>query len=639
MPFADRPLFEVFDPPLGNPEKPCCRGSGEENGPLGHTSHKSIRHSGGSHSSDYSCHSGTGDSGNSHYARSCTRCIRDRGNARSCSSSDDSVDELPKRTVIGHFTSRIRLLANVRFAQNFLALSAVIFLQPACSPVQKRADLVFLNGAEPESIDPAVITGQLDGRVAYALFEGLMAYGPDGVPQPGVAETYEISPDGLVYTFHLRPNASWSNGKPVVAQDFVVSWKRVLEPAQAAEYAYQLHYLKNGRAYNEGTLKDFSQVGVRAENERTLIVTLENPTPFFLGLCCFCTLLPVPIDTIQKFGEDWIKPGKIVTNGAFTLEEWKLNDYIRLRKNPRYWNAPNIHLNSIDVLPIENSMTAYNFYKSGIADLMMDKGLTPPALMSELKKMSDFNAAPFLGNYFIRFNVSRPPFNDARVRLAFSLVIDKDLIVNKITRAGEVPATSFVPPKTASYQSPSGYERNPEKARQLLAEAGYPGGKNFPLIEYLYDDKKINENIAVELQAMFQRELGVRVGLKRQEWKVYLNSQNRLDYDLCRSSWVGDYNDPNTFMDMFVTDGGNNRTGWSNKTYDAWIADAARELDPETRYDIFRKAEHLLVSEEAPICPLYYYVGIQLYDPKKWGGLQSNVLDEHPLRTIYRKDR
>lgn len=507
----------------------------------------------------------------------------------------------------------------------------------SCSPTAKKADLTFLNGAEPESIDPAVLTGQLDGRVAYALFEGLMAYGADGQPTPGTAKRYEISPDGLIYTFHLRDNAHWTDGKSVTAQDFVASWKRVLEPAQAAEYSYQLHYLKNGKAYNEGTLKDFSQVGVKAVDDHTLVVTLENPTPFFLGLCCFNTLCPVPIATIEKYGEDWIKPGKIVTNGAFTLEEWKLNDHIRLKKNPTYWNAANIKLNSIDVLPIENSMTAYNFYKSGVADLMMDKGLTPPALMSELKKMPDFNAAPFLGNYFIRYNVTRPPFNDARVRLAFSLAIDKNLIVNKITRAGEVPATSFVPPKTSDYQSPPGYQRDPEKARQLLAEAGFPGGKGFPTIEYLFDNKKINESIAIELQAMFQRELGIKVGLKQQEWKVYLNSQNRLDYDFCRSSWIGDYNDPNTFMDMFVTDGGNNRTGWSNKQYDAYIAAAAKELDTNKRNDIFRLAEKMLVSEEAPICPLYYYVGIQLYDPAKWGGIQANVIDEHPLRTIYRK--
>jgi oligopeptide transport system substrate-binding protein len=539
--------------------------------------------------------------------------------------------------VIRHFTIRVPKLRRCG-AVILAALGLMGFgFSTGCSPAAKRADLVFLNGAEPESIDPAVITGQLDGRVAYALFEGLMAYGADGQPQPGTAERYEISPDGLVYTFHLRANARWTNGKPVTAHDFVVSWRRVLEPAQGAEYAYQLHYLKNGKAYNEGTLKDFSQVGVRASDDRTLVVTLENPTPFFLGLCAFCTLLPVPVATIQEHGDDWIKPGKIVSNGAFTLEEWKLNDHIRLQKNSSYWNAANIKLNSIDVLPIENSMTAYNFYKSGVADLMMDKGLTPLMLISELKQLPDFHAAPFLGNYFIRYNVTRPPFNDVRVRKAFSLVIDKDLIVNKITRAGEVPAMSFVPPKTAGYTSPPGYARDVEKARQLLSDAGFPGGKGFPLIEYLFDNKKINESIAIELQALFQRELGVRIGLKQQEWKVYLNSQNRLDYDFCRSSWVGDYNDPNTFLDMFVTGGGNNRTGWSNPQYDAWIADAAKELDPAKRYDIFRRAETLLVTEEAPICPLYYYVGIQLYDRTKWGGIEANVLDEHPLRTIYRK--
>ncbi|HEY5752747.1 MAG TPA: peptide ABC transporter substrate-binding protein [Chthoniobacterales bacterium] len=531
----------------------------------------------------------------------------------------------------GRFFRRLR--HNLR---NAVAISSVAALLNACDRPANRADLVFLNGAEPESIDPAVITGQLDSRIVYALFEGLTIFGENG-PQPGIAETWEISPDGKTYTFHLRSNANWSNGRPVIAKDFVDSWQRTLSPEQAAEYAYQLYYLKNAKAFNEGTLKDFSQVGVKALDDRTLVVTLENPTPFFLDLCWFATLLPVSVETVKKYGEEWIKPKNIVTNGAFLLEEWRLNDRIRLRKNPNYWNAANVRLNSVDVLPIENSMTAYNFYASGVADLIMDKGLTPPALIADLKRRPDFHAAPFLGNYFIRFNVTRPPFNDVRVRQAFSLVIDKDLIVNKITRAGEIPATSFVPPKTAGYEPPASYARDPEKARRLLAEAGYPGGKGFPPINYLYDDKKINENIAVELQAMFQRELGIRMGLQRQEWKVYLNTQNRLDYDLCRSSWVGDYNDPNTFMDMFVTDGGNNRTGWSNPQYDQWIAEAAAELDSAKRYAIFQKAERMLVTDEAPICPLYYYVGIQIYDSKKLGGIQANVLDEHPLRAIYRK--
>jgi oligopeptide transport system substrate-binding protein len=267
----------------------------------------------------------------------------------------------------------------------------------------------------------------------------------------------------------------------------------------------------------------------------------------------------------------------------------------------------------------------------------MDKGLIPLALLSDLRKRPDFHSAPFLGTYFIRFNVTRPAFKDARVRRALALVIDKHLIVEKITRAGEIPADSLVPPGAAGYQPPPGLERNPDEARRLLAEAGYPGGKGFPLVTYLYSEGELNEAIAVELQSMFRQELGINIALQRQEWKVYLNSMNNLDFDLCRSSWVGDYDDPNTFLDMFVSGGGNNDSGFADPKYDQLIADAASQVDEKKRFDIFRTAEHMLVSEEAPICPLYFYVGIQFYNGDRLGGIAANLLDEHPLQRMYWK--
>jgi oligopeptide transport system substrate-binding protein len=306
-------------------------------------------------------------------------------------------------------------------------------------------------------------------------------------------------------------------------------------------------------------------------------------------------------------------------------------------KNPYYWDAAHVGMTSIDALPTSRANTAFNFYAAGQADLMLDKGLIPLALLSDLRKRSDFHSAPFLGTYFIRFNVTRPAFKDPRVRRAFSLVIDKNLIVEKITRAGEIPASSLVPPGAAGYQPPPGLTYNPDEARRLLAEAGYPGGKGFPLVTYLYSEGELNEAVAVELQSMFQRELGINISLQRQEWKVYLNSMNNLDFDLCRSSWVGDYDDPNTFLDMFVTGGGNNDCGFANPTYDQYIADAEKQVDQNKRFDIFRQAEHMLVSEEAPICPLYFYVGIQFYNPDRLGGMAANLLDEHPLQKMYWK--
>jgi oligopeptide transport system substrate-binding protein len=516
-------------------------------------------------------------------------------------------------------------------------LLAVFFGLTGCQRGTDRAEFVFLNGAEPETLDPSLVTGQPEARLTEALFEGLTSFDENGQIVPGVAESWELSPDGKVYTFHLRKNARWSNGDPVTAGDFRDTWRRTLAPETASEYAYQLYYIHNGRPFNEGTLKDFSQVGAVALDDRTLQVTLDNPTPFFLGLCATTPLFPVHLPTVEKWGDEWIKPGHLVGNGPYNLDEWRINDRIRLVKNPEYWDAAHVSMNTIDALPTSRATTALNFFLVGQADLMMDKGLVPPALMTDLRKLPFFHAAPFLGNYFIRFNLTRPAFKDARVRRAFALVIDKQLIVDKITRAGELPAPSLVPPGCAGYQSPPGLEYDPAEARRLLAEAGYPGGKNLPLITYLYSEGELNEAIAVELQSMFRQELGINIALQRQEWKVYLNSMDSLDYDICRSSWVGDYDDPNTFLDMFVTDGGNNRTGFASPKYDQLIADAAREVDQKKRFDIFRQAEHMLISEQVVICPLYFWVGIQFYDGNRLGGIAANLLDEHPLQRMYWK--
>jgi oligopeptide transport system substrate-binding protein len=508
----------------------------------------------------------------------------------------------------------------------------------SCDSSGSRADLVILNGAEPESIDPAVITGQLDGRVAYALFDGLAHFDRYGIPQPAIAQSWDISSDAKTYTFHLRSNAKWSNNEPVTANDFVESWKRTLLPETAAEYAYVMYHIKNAEAFNEGKIKDFSLVGVHALDAQTLRVELEDPTPYFLDLLSYVPYLPVYIPSVKQFGDDWIKPAHLVNDGPFLMEEWRLNYRIRLRKNPNYWDAQNVHLQTVDLLPIENAISAYNFYASKVADLILDKGLTPPSLIPELKRRPDFHAAPFLGDYFIRFNVTRKVFTDARVRQAFAMAIDRERIVRKITQAGEPPAYSFTPPGTAGYRPAEMFHFDPEKARTLLADAGYRQGRGFPTVTYLYDNKKLNEDIAVEIQSMLWQELGVHVELQKQEWKVYLNSMNRRDYDFCRSSWIGDYNDPNTFLDCFVTNGGNNRTGWSNQQYDRLIEAAAKEADQRRRFDYFRQAEDILLNQATPICPLYFYMGIQIYDNAKLGGIEPNLLDEHPFREMYRKE-
>ncbi len=524
---------------------------------------------------------------------------------------------------------------NFHLMRRFLASLGLITLLTACDGTRDRADLVLINGAEPETLDPAIITGQPEGRIVNALFEGLTSYDRAGQAVPGVAQSWTLSPDGRVYTFTLRPDAKWSDGRPVTADDFVRSWQRTLTPATGSAYNYQLYYVANAQAFADGEITDFSQVGVEAIDARTLRVELTNPTPFFLELAAFPTLHPVPVDLIDRVGDDWVKPEHLVNNGAYRLEDWRLNDHIRLRKSPTYWDADRVALETVDILPINQANTAFNFYESGLADLAIDKGLMPPALLEDLKQRPDFHSAPFLGTFFLRFNCVAGPFADERVRRAFSLAVDKRRIVEKITRAGELPAPGIVPPGIPGYVSPDGLDYDPARAAALLAEAGYPGGEGFPLVRYLYNESEQNQAIAIELQAMWRDALNVTVNLNRQEWKVYLNSMNELDYDVARSSWVGDYPDPNTFLDMFLTGGGNNRTGWTSPTYDDLIAEAARTVDPAARFDILKEAEHLLVTEAVPICPIYFYVGIQLYDPARIGGIEPNVLDEHPIKAMY----
>ncbi len=523
-----------------------------------------------------------------------------------------------------------------------MSLLATVLCVPltGCVPAEQRADITIINNVEPESLDPAIITGQADGRVVAGLFEGLTRFDPKTArPIPGLADRWEISPDGLVYTFHIRTNAVWSTGEPIRADDVVYSWIRVLDPATASDYAGQLYYLKNGEDFNAGKIKDPALVGVHALDPFTVRAELNHPTAFFLDLCAFQTLLVVPRQTIEKYGDRWLMTRPLPSSGPYELAYWRLNDKIRLRKNPRYWDATNTQSEIIDLLPVGSPNAALNLYTHGQADIVWDKELTPAELVDVLLKRPDFHAFDYLGTYFIRFNVTKKPFDDPRVRKALGLAIDRERIVKKITRAGEKPASHLVPNGTANYTSPDGPGYDPALAKKLLAEAGYPDGKGFPRFEYMFNaaaggGAKIHENIAVELQQMWRDTLGIDMELRQLEWKVYLNSQSHLEYELSRSSWIGDYNDAQTFLGMFTSTDGNNRTGWKNPRYDALVREANEQPDLEKRAQAFREAETLLVRDEAPIIPLYFYVGINYFDTNKIQGIYQNILDVHPLQSI-----
>ncbi len=508
-----------------------------------------------------------------------------------------------------------------------LAVTAFLYVFGSWS-LSPKADLTICNGDEPQSLDPAIVTGQLEGRLCLALFEGLTTRNAKGEVIPGMAESWTLSPDGKTYVFKLRPGIKWSNGEPITSADFLNSWERTMNPKTASQYAYQLDYLVNGEAYRTGKLTDFTQVGVKAPDPQTVVVTLNNPTAFFLELAAFQPLVPVHLETVKKYGYSWVKPGHIVTNGPYLLKEWRLDDYILVEANPNYWRP--VPIKRIKVLPTQDANTCFNLFFSKKTDLIIDKSSIPPTLVASIRDKPYFHANPFGATCYMRFNVKRKPFDDVRVRKALALAVDKKDIVEKITRAGEPVADTLVPPGNPDYKPPKGLGYNPDEARRLLAEAGFPGGKGFPEVDLLYTTKGAAEKVATEIQALWKRELGITsIRLRGQEWKVYLNTQSLMDFDLSLSSWVGDYSDPQTFIDMFVTDGGNNLTGWSNASYDQMLSVSQATPDVTQRMAIFQGMEKTLVVDEVPIIPLYFYVGMSLYYPDKLGGFEPNFVDDH----------
>jgi len=518
-----------------------------------------------------------------------------------------------------------------------LALAG-LFLFAACGSPDRKADIVIINGANPQTLDPALATGVEDLRIVSALFEGLARNDPiTAAPIPGLAEKWEISPDGLTYTFHLRPHLWWSQGVPITADDVVYSWRRALDPATASEYAGQLFYITNAEAFATSKIKDFSLVGVHALGSHTVRVQLNEPTAFFLDLCAFQTLAVVPRQAIEKDPDHWLLSKNLPTSGPYLLDSWRLNDKIRVRKNPYYWDAAHTKTGIIDFLPITVPSTALNLYQSGQADIIWDRDYLPNELLDILSKRSDFHTFPYLATYFLRINVTKPPFNDPRVRQALALAIDKRLLVQKITRGGETVADHLTPDGTAHGKTAHGLGYDPAEARRLLAQAGYPNGKGFPVFDYLIDTAgHLHLDLAIEIQRMWEKDLGIHMQIRQMEKQAYLYAQNNLNYDISRSMWAGDYNDPNTFLDLFRSDNGNNRTGWKNDRYDALMTEANRQTDLTRRADLLCQAETLLVRDQLPIIPIYFFVGLNYYNPAHIQGIHSNIVDTHPYNDIYR---
>lgn len=531
-----------------------------------------------------------------------------------------------------------------------LALAAVLLLAPGCrreskvSRATKEKVLLLGNGAEPKSLDPQLVTSVGDSNIMRALFEGLVTFHPseDAVAEPGVAERWEANEDFTEWTFHLRPDARWSNGDPVTAEDFAYAYQRILEPDFASPYASMLtNFLAGAEAFNKGDSEDFSSVGVEALDERTLRLRLVGPTDYFPEILKHTTWLPVHRPTVEKFGAmtdrftNWQRPGNHVGNGAFQLDDWRINDAVEVVPNPHYWDAETVELEKIVFKPA-SPYTEERAFRDG----QLHYTYTLPSSLIEWYRENRpevLRTEPYAGIYFYRCNVEEPPLDDPRVRKALALSIDRRSLVENVTLGGQTPAHGYTPPFEGVYDSPDRVGFDPERARALLAEAGYPGGEGFPGFEILINTSEDHRSIAEAIQAMWKEHLGISgVEINNQEWKVFQQTLHAIKYEMARSGWIGDYVHPTTFLTMWRTGDTNNETHWSNENYDRLIAESLQATDPEERLAKLHAAEEILL-EEMPVIPLYWYTRVYLLRPevKNWNPM---VLDNRPWKHIRLED-
>lgn len=492
----------------------------------------------------------------------------------------------------------------------------------------------FGNGAEPERLDPGLISGQPDGRIARCLYEGLLISDPRTLePLPGQAQRWEISEDRRTYIFHLRPGLLWTNGQPVRAQDFEWSWKRVLDPKTASRYAGLLSVIENAEAYNKGEFQDAARVGIRAMDDSTLVVHLAEPDPVFLYRVTYYTFLPVYRPAIERWGDRWTRPEHIVSNGPFTLHRHQWRAVIEMERNPRYWDAAHVRLERILAYPVDDKTTLTNMYKAGIID-WEPSGYIPAPFLPFMKGYADFRTGFQHAVYFYSINTKKPPLDNVWVRRALAQSLDRATIAGKVLKGTRPPWGLFCPSGYEGYHPPAPMTYDLAKAREDLTRAGFPGGKGFPKIEILFNTDEDHRRIAEAVQAMWKQGLGIRVGLENQEWGTYLDNVTQLRYNgVARRSWIGDYPDPSTFLDCFRTGDGNNRTGWSNAQYDALLREAQKEPDAARRLELLSRAEKILL-DEAPVIPIYHYVTNELVKPYV-RGLYPTTLDFHPLKFVW----
>ncbi|MGN7414252.1 peptide ABC transporter substrate-binding protein [Paenibacillus sp. SAF-068] len=487
--------------------------------------------------------------------------------------------------------------------------------------------------AEPPTLDPAQAKDSQTNTVLKFLYEGLVRIDADGKEQAGVAKDWTISEDGLKYVFNLNPEAKWSNGDAITAEDFVRSWERALKPETASPYAYQLYYIKGAEGYNlskdetyKGTkVTDFSQVGVKATDEHTLEVTLENPTPYFLGLTAFYTYYPVhaSADTNDKFFTDY---KNMIVNGPFVMDQYSKGQKIVVKKNDGYHAAADIKLAQIDMSLTNSSASELQAYKSGQLDYTgAPNGEIPsdqiPSVKAELP--DEFKATGIASTYYYQFNVNEAPFNNVKIRKAFAMAIQRQLIVDKVTQGGQIPAFGFVPPgirgengEFRDEHKDDYFTENVEEAKALLAEGMKEEGyTTLPAVTLIYNTSDGHAKIALAVADMWKQNLGVDVKTENQEWGVFLENRQNQNFQVARAGWSADYNDPYNFLEMWTTGNTNNDSKFSNEQYDKDVKDTVKSADPAARMAAFADAEKILIQDEMGVMPIYYYTNVSLTKP------------------------
>lgn len=509
----------------------------------------------------------------------------------------------------------------------------ILLFAPACTkretPAQegiRTGTLLVGNSADPQSLDPHILALYTDMRVAMSLFEGLTVFDEaTAKPIPGSATHWEISADGLQYTFHLRPEAKWSDGERLTAADFVYSFQRILSPALASPYANMLWPLFNAEAYNTGKIKDASAIGAKAIDDLTLHLTLERPTPFLPSLAAHNTWYPVPKRIIEKYGpgdsrnNPWARPLSMVGNGAFTLTEWRSSARIVVTKNPRYWNAAQNRLDRVIFFPTERTDTEELNFRAG--QVHVTYGL-PALKLDHYRKQSPelLRNDPQLGLFWFILNVTRPPLNNPKVRQALAMTIDRQAISDRIFAGARLPADTFIPPGCGGYTPTSKrLSHDPARARELLAEAGFAGGKGVPSLPLMVGNDEKSPKMAEIVQEAWKKELGIQSTVEMTEQKVAMSNQQSGEFVIALNGWLADYPDPFTFFETLLTGNGNNCGRWSNPKYDALILESNRTLDPTRRFALMQEAESI-VMEETPVALLVNGTRTYLKHPavKNW---------------------